>query len=467
MNNDIKKWAESTFGQCDLGDPRRTKRLIKYAQQQAEAPTFSTIASSNGNTAKSEGAYRLLRNKHVEADDIMHGVAQATAELCQGRQVLLAIQDTTSVDVAHIPLRKELSDSGSPTGFLVHSTLMVDAKAGLPVGLIDLVHWTRPKNREKKRANKKAYIEKESYRWEQASCRMVELIGDVSHIITVCDREADIYEFLQYHKKSGQRFIVRAAQNRRINDDELLWDKMESLPVVGYREIQIEQRGPWKPVFEKVRPGRKKRTATLEVRAGEVTLLCPKNDSPKDTAPIVLNAVYVREINVPEGREALEWRLLTTESVKSQDEANTVVNYYEKRWIIEEFHCSWKVGCRLEERPFQSLKAVARMIAITAPIGVRLLQLQCLADGNPNGTCEKILTKEEWQCLHTFSSQDKALPSKAPTNEWVYYAIAKMGGWIDTKRTGRVGWKAMWIGWSRFQDQLHGWRMAKGAYGGH
>ena len=60
-----------------------------------------------------------------------------------------------------------------------------------------------------------------------------------------------------------------------------------------------------------------------------------------------------------------------------------------------------------------------------------------------------------------------ALPSKPPTNEWVYYAIAKMGGWIDTKQPGRVGWKAMWIGWSRFQDQLHGWRMARGAYASH
>ena len=32
---DVDQWAETNFGACELGDERRTKRLVKYAAQVA------------------------------------------------------------------------------------------------------------------------------------------------------------------------------------------------------------------------------------------------------------------------------------------------------------------------------------------------------------------------------------------------------------------------------------------------
>ena len=78
-----------------------------------------------------------------------------------------------------------------------------------------------------------------------------------------------------------------------------------------------------------------------------------------------MNVVFVREENAPAGETPLEWMLLTTEPVATFAEAQTVVEYYEKRWRIEEFHKAWKSGYRVEERPFQTLDALERMTAIT------------------------------------------------------------------------------------------------------
>ena len=46
---------------------------------------------------------------------------------------------------------------------------------------------------------------------------MDERLGEIQkRVITVCDREADIWHYLHYKVSHGQRFVVRAAQNRRL-----------------------------------------------------------------------------------------------------------------------------------------------------------------------------------------------------------------------------------------------------------
>lgn len=463
-NLETVQWVDMVFGQCDLGDPRRLARLKDYAARQSEAPTASTFGACEGDVAATEGAYRFLRNKAVKAKNIDRGVALSTVELCKGRKTLLAIQDSTSVALAHVPLRDGLKEKGCPTGFMVHSTLMADGDTGEVIGLIDQVRWIRPKDRPDKSMRKERnYEDKESFRWEESSRRVAELLVDASNAITVCDREADIFDYLQYHLDNNSRFVMRASQDRALEKGVKLWQKMEDLPVVGYREIKIAQRGPWKPEFEKTREGRKARSARLELRAGVITLPFPSRQEIKES--ITVNVVYVKELNPPDGREPLIWRLFTSEPVDTLALVSRVVGFYEQRWLIEEFHKCWKVGCRLEERPFQSLDAVETLIAITAPIGARLLQFQCMADVSPDAPANKMLTLEELECLHAMTKPGTPMPKAPPTNKEVYHTIAKLGGWMDTKRTGRVGWQAIWKGWSRFQDRFFGWKLAKTAAG--
>lgn len=295
------QWSELTFGQCNLGDSRLTNRLIDYAKRQADAPGASTMGSCDGNEAASEGAYRFLRNERVNPKDIDKGVFLSTAEQCKGHELLLSIQDTTGVEVSHVPLRKNLSSMGEPSGFLVHTNMMVNAKSGCPIGIIDQQRVVRPNRKDRRDTEKRkktSYQDKESYRWESSSCQMVELLGDARNVITICDREADLFEFLEYHRRENLRFIVRCSQNRVLASGKMLWDEMKEMPIVGYRQIEIAQRGPWKPAFEKTREGREARTAILEIRSGSVMLPCPKGKDSSELLPISINIVYVTEMSI-------------------------------------------------------------------------------------------------------------------------------------------------------------------------
>ena len=72
--------------------------------------------------------------------------------------------------------------------------------------------------------------------------------------------------------------------------------------------------------------------------------------------------------------------MLTDQPVETPQNVFRVVRYYEQRWTIEEFHKSWKTGCRVETRPFQEPETVEPMLVITAAVGIRLIQLPRLAN---------------------------------------------------------------------------------------
>lgn len=71
---DNVEWAEKTFGEANLGDPRRTSRLVKLAATLANTPG-KPLVNITESPADMEGAYRFIRNESVDATSIQ-GVAQ-------------------------------------------------------------------------------------------------------------------------------------------------------------------------------------------------------------------------------------------------------------------------------------------------------------------------------------------------------------------------------------------------------
>lgn len=463
-NNSIE-WAEELFGGCDLGDSRRVSRLVSYASAQAEIPEASTSEVCVAKSAQAEGAYRFLRNDSVNVADIDEGAFDSVAASCEPLKVVLAIQDSTTVTVAHRPLWDGFKENGCAAGFIVHSTLMVDGVDGQVIGLADQERWVRKKERAgKDTRNERRYEDKESFKWQSAQERLNQRLTQTRNVITVCDREADIYEFLLYQHLQDYRYIVRCSLNRRTYQGGKLWEDMEKMSLLGSRDIEIGQRGPSKHVVKTTRPARKKRETTLEIRAGQVTILWPKKRKASEARPLVVNAVYVNEINPAQGCQPLIWRLLTSDPVDSLEQAMAVVGYYEKRWLIEEFHKCWKSGCRVEERALQTLECVERFMAISAHIAVRILRLKHMAESNLQQNNKATISEEEWQCLHTCAYPQNQVPPDSPTVKMVHEAIATLGGFLDTKRTGRAGWQTLWKGWYRFQERLSAWRMARQFY---
>lgn len=467
-----KEWAKQTFGKCDLGDNRRLQRLIDFAGRQADRPDGSVAQVCQGDDAAQEGAYRFLRNRAVQPGDIEKGVYTRTVQIMKEDSVYLAIQDSTSVTFKH-SVGIELKEQGSPTGFMVHTTLLVDAESRIPIGLVDQERWIRKEKSlrpGKRTRSKREYQNKESFKWESACKRTRKRVGSMKSIVTVCDREADVYEFLKYQIEQKQRFVVRASHDRYLGDNAgRLWSCLGERPILGERGVIIEQRGGQREkTKQRARKARQRRMATVELRAAQVALRMPKDFIKEDSDLIRANAVYVLESSPPQGMEPISWMLLTTEPVSTFEEAEKVVDYYSCRWQIEEYHKVWKSGCRIESRPLQSFENIERMLAITASIAVRILQLKLLGDETSDErSCESVLSEDEWHCLHSVRFPGKPIAKKPPSMKWAYYAIARLAGWTDTKRTGKVGWQTLWKGWHAFQQHYVGWQAARDFHGIH
>ncbi len=455
------RWSQGLFGQCELGDKRRTRRLVKLAASLATHTGRSVLRACDGDAAASEGAYRLIRNDSVAVQAIAEGGFQASAELARGCATLLAVEDTTSLSYAHsvveelgiVSSRKE----AKRRGLMVHSVLLLDADSERTLGLIEQQRWCRDAatHGKKHRRRERAYAEKESAKWEQASRRLEQRLGEetMARVISVCDREADIYEYLRF--KSGQRYVVRAAWDRRVAGGAArLFEQLAAAPVVGTHEVNVTQRGG--------RAGRKARRARLEVRCTPVTLRAPKRD--ESLGPVTVNALYAYETTGRGASEApVEWMLLTSEAVDTAEQARRVLRYYALRWRIEEFHKAWKSGTGVEQQRMQRADNLERTAVVLAFVAVRLLQLrETLLEDEERAkqSCTEVLTEAEWKVLWLTRTR-KRPPKRPPSLKWAYEAIAKLGGWIDTKRTGRASWETVWDGWFRLQDRVDGYLAAQ------
>ena len=115
-------WAQEVFGRCELGDARRTHRLVKTAGMLARRVGEAAVSASDGDEAASEGAYRLIRNKAVGAAKIAEGGFAATVAAAEECETLLAVEDTTTLSYKHSAV-DELGDLGPVTKLVDQSRL--------------------------------------------------------------------------------------------------------------------------------------------------------------------------------------------------------------------------------------------------------------------------------------------------------------------------------------------------------
>lgn len=460
MYEDSQAWSQEMFGASELGDARRTKRLVDLGARLARRAGESLAKCCEGEQAAIQGSYRLINNDQVEPQAIAQaGFAQVAERAQQQSQVLLAVQDTTTVSYAH-EVAAELGTVGSKLqarqrGYLVHSTLLVGADGENTVGLIEQSRWCREDAAygQKHDRKRRAYESKESFKWQQASERMHERLGEtMARTITVCDRESDIYEYLHYMGSQGHRFVIRAQADRKVQSTQTtLFEALAGdQPWLYETTVAIAQRG-----------GRAGRQASVRVSAKTVSLSAPSSRR-KGREPLTVNVVRVCEAE-PSGKEALNWILLSSEPVDTIEQVRRIVRYYELRWRIEEFHKAWKSGVGVERLRLQSASNLERMLVITAFVAVRLLQLReqlgAPVDRQDPVGCDVALSTEQWQVLWQLD-QRSVPPQSPPTARWACLAIAKLGGFTDTKRTGRPGWDTLWHGWQRLQDRIDGFRIA-------
>ena len=65
-----------------------------------------------------------------------------------------------------------------------------------------------------------------------------------------------------------------------------------------------------------------------------------------------------------------------------------------------------------------------------------------------------MLTQDECQLLGYLDKGKRKRKEKAGSLQWAYMAIARLGGFMDSKRTGIASWGALWEGWEALQSKL-------------
>lgn len=372
-------WVEEEFGTVDFYDNRLQERLYIITRDFFSQPGALIPQACNGSIARAKASYRFFSNKQVNMDMLLKPHIESTAERIKEHRVVLAAQDTTSLNyTAHFnteglgPINTAKDKS---VGLILHDTLAFTVE-GTPLGLLDAQCWARDPDDKGKRYRRRdlPIEEKESIKWlnsYRAVLAVQKLCPDTT-LVSVGDREADIYElFYEATKdKESPELLVRAerTRNRKV-DDEYLWDKMFSEPASGYQEVYIPGKG-----------SRKARTAKLEIRFSQVTLKPPKggchSQKGKKLPPIDLWAVYAREIEYPPDlKDPLEWMLLTTIKVSTFEDATEKLEWYTRRWGIEVYHRTLKSGCRIEDRRLNNADRIESCLAIDMVIAWRIFLL--------------------------------------------------------------------------------------------
>ena len=134
-----ERWAGNEFEAVTFADKRLKKRLMKITQQFASAPA-ANIPQACGDWSQSKAAYRFFGNEAVEATEILRGHRMATIRRMLDQEVVLAIQDTTSLNFSNHPQTEGLGPIGNnrdkTVGLMMHSVLAVNEQ-GLALGLLD------------------------------------------------------------------------------------------------------------------------------------------------------------------------------------------------------------------------------------------------------------------------------------------------------------------------------------------
>jgi hypothetical protein len=450
----MSDWASQELAALDVGDRRRTARAQHMVGAMAELPGGS-VPQVFKTHAEVKAAYRFLSCEQVTPQALGAALREACVARIAEHSVVLAIQDTTTLNYTHHPGTAGRGPLAEPhvLGFLVHSVLAVSGQ-GVPLGVLHQKQWARdpdapPTHRQRHR---RPFADKESVRWVESLQVVHEHIPAETTLINVADREGDIYEVFAQPRPRNSELLIRSCYNRCLDkSDKQLHETLEAQPVAGEMNARL-----------RLRPDRKPKDVCLQVRYCTVTLQPPAyRVEGTALAPVTLRAILVTEKRRPKDRKPVRWLLLTTLAVESLEDVRRIVTYYTYRWLIERFHYTLKSGCRMEQSQLRSVARLRRLLALYCIVAWRLLWMLYLSRAEPDCSCLVALTDQEWRLLYLawqhLHHRDDPLPTQPPPPlAEAARRIAQLGGFIGRKGDGDPGVQTLWRGLTRLQDIVLG-----------
>jgi len=439
------QWAQNEFGFAELGDVRRSKRLVNIATHLADR-AGGTLPQAFPDWAELKGAYRFFGQRGVSFERVIAPHVERTRRACREPGEYLIIEDTTLLDYSEHPATQDLGSigDGSGRGFEVHSALAVRVEAwtlehrpeGVVVGLFGQQCRTprRPPRGEKRRQTLSRPRKSQSW---AAAFKSAGAPPQSSRWIYAADRESDFYEPMQICQQHGVDFVIRGAVDRRLTEGTgHLSDALAQASILGECVVEV-----------RARRGQPARTAIVQVRSVRVDLDGPWR--PKGWQPPLreVTVVEVKEVHAGAGiKKPLHWILLSSLPAGKLVEAQRVIGYYTARWWVEEYHKALKTGTAVEQSQLERGYRLESLIAVLAVVAVRLLNTKMLARSRP----------ESFEAAQSCGGELLALLEKKlgkPKDGWtnckLIIGIARLGGFLGRKHDGMPGWQTIWRGWQR------------------
>ena len=466
----MKDWVERELATAHLGDKRLVDRMKLLLHRMVESPSKSIKAACCG-CAEVIGAYRYFDNDSVTVESTLEPHRNATVERVKAVERVLCVQDTSELDFT---AKEKLNGTGPLStqqrrGFFAHNQLVLTPE-GVPLGVWGTDIWARD-DAEHGKANArklKPIEEKESYRWLQgfeSACRLAELAPGVQ-IVACGDRENDIYEIFEAHRKrhdSGQvtpDLLIRCNQNRALTDKKTIRSALEAASLLGSYVLSIKKKVQFKKKGgNRSQSVRSAREAVMEVSAKTVTFRPPYRKDVK-LEPVTMTVVMTKEKDPPADEDPIEWVLLTTLAVTDFSSAMDVIDLYAARWEIEVFHRVLKTGCRIEELQLKEADRIRPCIALYMIVAWRLMYLTKLGRECPELPCDVLFEEDEWQAFWVVvrNGASDALAKKPSLGEFMN-KVAEAGGYLGRKSDGPPGPEAVWLGLQKVRAYAVAWQI--------
>jgi hypothetical protein len=451
----IEAWVETELGGVDLGDKRRTRRVMRTVQTFWNRPNAS-IPEASGSTGEMQAIYDLLSAPTTSAEAIRATHAGATVKRVADCEEVWILQDTSELSFNTLQATEGLGPlSGEYSrGLMMHSAVVVDP-AGVPQGLLHQEVWARDAEETGKSHNRRNRLieEKESQKWLTTVRVCQERLPASIKAWIIGDSESDIYELMAMPRRSGIELLIRATHNRRVHDPEglaYLRESANAAPVAGTIEVELKRT-----------PKRQARTAEMEVRlCPELQILRPRHKQ-KNTAveAVSVSVVLVRELGeLPPEAERVEWLLVSTKPLADFAAALSAVAAYVARWKVERYHYTLKSGCQVEKLQLEHADRIERAVALYSIVAWRLLFITYLARTSPDLPCTVALDEDEWKVLHRMTNPGKRLPPRPLYLRDAVHQIARLGGFPGRRSDGDPGVKVLWRGLRRLADFVLAYR---------
>jgi hypothetical protein len=389
-------WCAQEMGGVELGDQRRRARALQMLQARWNQPQASFYGSFT-DWASAKGAYGLIEQASPEISlaSLLASHREATQARMAAEGLVLLPQDTTGLNYTGLRQTTGLGPLGEQRGrgLWLH-TLLAVRPDGVPLGVVEARCWAREQadGSDARGRNAKSISEKESSRWleqfqsaAQAARRMPQ-----TQLVVMTDREGDLYELHEAVQvcPANLHLLVRAQHDRNLESHQKLWSFLAAQPLRQVREIQVPRR--------KNQPAR---TAEVQLRWAPVKIEPPAVGCKKSWPPVSLWAIWVHEPEPPAGLEPIDWMLLTDLPIHRAAEAWQKVQWYCRRWGIEEWHRALKNGCGVEQREFKTAEHLKRALAFDLIVAWRVLACVKLGRTLPQLPATLLYSPDELEVL--------------------------------------------------------------------